>query len=33
MAQDEISRKTDDVLSKACRIIADLSRCVTHFQA
>ncbi|CAL5223233.1 g5712 [Coccomyxa viridis] len=24
--QDEISRKTDDVLSKACRIIADLSR-------
>ncbi len=31
--QDEISQKTDDVWSKACRVIADLSKYVTHCQA
>lgn len=33
MAQDEVSQKTDDVWSKACRVIADLSRHVTYFEA
>lgn len=31
MAQDEISRKVDDVWSRACRVIADLSRYDTPY--
>ena len=32
MVQDVISRKVDDVWTRACRVIADLSRYVTHLR-